>query len=353
MGQKMERIPILFLSSEAYSPFLCVAMASLLDNKADTTFYEIYVMTEKSYAPKKARMFQQLQKKYQNFSLQFVLMDDAFEGTKVTESGVGKETMYRLLAAEKLPNVERCIYLDSDTIVLSDLTAMYHHNIGDNYISGIYPEHLLSLFVKSYKAAHGENYRQVMKKNMGLEDYDYYIGAGVMIMNLRQMRDDNMTEVFLNAVKPNSMPTDQDVLNTCCYGRIARLPMDFCIDLHELNDINWFVENHPARLPEIHQALANPVVIHFADRFKPWKTCGLRFEKEWWRYATQEGLADYMWDVFTSNAGLREQIALKRYMTYDEAYAQFRQSTSYRLGLFLTFIPRKIYHFFRRLFKLE
>ena len=199
-----------------------------------------------------------------------------------------------------------------------------------------------------------------LEREMGLVAFDQYIGAGVMIMNLKLIREENMTEKFLSQVKPHSMPKDQDVLNACCYGRIAKLPARFCIDIHEYDDLDWYAEHDEGfnELSEIQRALLKPIVIHYADKFKPWKMCGLRYEKNWWHYAVSLGLFDDLWsnflDCIIGNNGVKTERVLvpdRKGETeiYQMAYQEFSRGISYRVGRAITFIPRKIYYFVRSL----
>ena len=242
--------------------------------------------------------------------------------------------------------------------ILDDLVEMYSFDIGDNYIAGIYPACFLSKVMSDYQKSYGKMAAKMMESNMGLLSYDQYIGAGVMIMNLRQLRENDMTQEFLKAVRPNSIPRDQDILNTCCYGHIAKIPVKYIIDLHELNDMGWYAENLPEELPAIQYALKNPVVVHYADRFKPWYMFGQRYEKKWWNYAISLGLFETMWDRLMLNLGVDkedDELYRKRIIdknaVYQEAYKQFSQGTSYRIGRLITYIPRKIYFALRKVFK--
>lgn len=354
----MNTIPVLYLSSEAFSDVMAVSMISLLDNAHDDTYYDVHVLVEKIYSEKALIPFEELKRRYANFSLTWEEVGDAFSDTKLSAAGIGKETMYRLLAPELLPGVDKCIYLDSDTVILDDLVEMYSFDIGDNYIAGIYPACFLSKVMSDYQKSYGKMAAKMMESNMGLLSYDQYIGAGVMIMNLRQLRENDMTQEFLKAVRPNSIPRDQDILNTCCYGHIAKIPVKYIIDLHELNDMGWYAENLPEELPAIQYALKNPVVVHYADRFKPWYMFGQRYEKKWWNYAISLGLFETMWDRLMLNLGVDkedDELYRKRIIdknaVYQEAYKQFSQGTSYRIGRLITYIPRKIYFALRKVFK--
>ena len=51
-----------------------------------------------------------------------------------------------------------------------------------------------------------------------------YIDIGVLLMNLKQIRMDNMTQKFIELSKNNYDYKEQDVLNVACFGKILTLP---------------------------------------------------------------------------------------------------------------------------------
>ena len=122
-------------------------------------------------------------------------------------------TYYRLQLPSLLSDYDKCIYLDVDTCVCVDLTDLYQTNMSDYYIAGViaagylYPE---------------EN---VQKKTAELEidNLEAYINAGVLLMNLRKMRNDHMDDVFQKLMARKYTSQDQDILNKACYGHIKIL----------------------------------------------------------------------------------------------------------------------------------
>lgn len=353
----MNSISVMFLCSEAFSSKLAVAVASLLDNKKKGTYYDIYVLLEKKYGDAAMRPFRLIEQNYQGFAIHWMEMGDAFATTITNSGGVGKETMYRLMAAEVLPGVDKCIYLDSDTMVLDDLSEMYEFDVENSYISGIYPKHFLSSMIKNYQEAYGALAMKQLENVMGLCSFDQYVGCGVMVMNLKLIREHGITEKLVASAAPGSVPRDQDILNRCCYGHIAKLPVKFCLDLHELNDLGWYVDHEPDDLPDIQNALIHPVVIHYADRFKPWKTLGMRYEDKWWEYASMLGVFVPNWKELKANLKIAEShpggpvVAQAPPTGTPMTYEEFSKSISYRIGRAITFLPRVIRNAFRRVFK--
>ena len=43
-------------------------------------------------------------------------------------------TYYRLFLAEMFPEYEKALYIDSDTVVLGDISELFDYDIGDNYV---------------------------------------------------------------------------------------------------------------------------------------------------------------------------------------------------------------------------
>ena len=100
-----------------------------------------------------------------------------------------------------LPRVNRLLQLDVDTIVCDDLSEMYNMDMGDNWLA------------------------MVDEKRGPYHPYGkYYFNAGVVLVNLKQMRadgaDDKMIE-FLNTTKVNYI--EQDAYNLIGKGRIIEL----------------------------------------------------------------------------------------------------------------------------------
>ncbi len=106
---------------------------------------------------------------------------------------------------------DRCIVLDSDILIQDDLTELFHWELGGNYIAG----------VKSWEDQQPTRLNLEHMINDGLPSMDQYIYMGVLLMNLAQIRRDNITGQFLEHMEKGYLSDDQDVFNICCYGKIS------------------------------------------------------------------------------------------------------------------------------------
>lgn len=100
-------------------------------------------------------------------------MKDTFKTANQTHEHVMYPTYYRLLIADLVPLCEKCIYLDSDTLVLKDLSEFYNQNIEAYYLAGV-------------KAAGYQINALQNQIRLQLDDVSHYTNAGVLLMNLKK-----------------------------------------------------------------------------------------------------------------------------------------------------------------------
>ena len=117
----MKTIPIVLASDENYVPYMYVTILSLLKNKNVDTEYDIYCLVTSSIKKQAKEKFLKLQEKYQT-NIKFIDMGDFFSDNVVQINHITIPTYYRLKMPELLQNYEKAIYLDTDVIVLKDLT---------------------------------------------------------------------------------------------------------------------------------------------------------------------------------------------------------------------------------------
>ena len=108
-----------------------------------------------------------------------------------------------------------------------------------------------------------------------------YINAGMLLMNLKQIRMDNMTQKFIKLTEKNFASQDQDILNVACYGKILTLKPKYNLQVVRLFEKNNSYLRDLYRKEEIIQAKRSPYIIHFSAKKKPWNSIGINLEKYW------------------------------------------------------------------------
>ena len=267
-------IPIAMAMDMAYLLPASVAITSMLENAKKSTNYDIYIMVKEEMKKYAQLYFEPIRNKYSNCKINIVDMKKIFSDIKMSISHITFQTYYRLFLPSILKKYNKCIYLDSDIIVNSDLTSFFRTNIDEYLLAGV-------------KAA-GYYYPETkVKKHMeitGIKKFDQYINAGVLLMNLKRMREENLEKLFFDLAQKCFPSQDQDVLNIACWGNIRILPLQYNLMTKYFSNKGGIVvaDDYAERIyskDEIKVALEKPIIIHYADRSKPWgKYVGIKGE---------------------------------------------------------------------------
>lgn len=266
-------IPIILATDENYLPQTSITIISVLENNPKY-YFNFYILIPNKFDEQTERKFFLIKKLYKNCKIDFIEMKDAFNDVKLNIPHITSPTFYRLMASSLFPKYNKIIYLDSDVIVEGDIAKYYSIDLNGYYVAGVK--------APSYHAAPDGNKKYC--KNNGLPAIDQYINAGVIIMNLEELRKNNMEDLFIELSKKGYRSQDQDVINGACYGHIKHLH-------YKYNCMITKYENERKQLKkvftteEINEANNMPVIIHYAAEEKPWKDIYCALADRWWRYA--------------------------------------------------------------------
>ena len=169
---------------------------------------------------------------------------------------------------ELYPQLDKALYLDSDVAILSDVADLYNIDMGDNLITGA-PDGVIQS---------REVFQEYVEKVVGMADYNNYFNAGIIVMNLDELRKFKFHEKFmylLSTVK-YAVAQDQDYLNRLCKGRVKIVPD------------TW--NRMPCMKADIPRNKLN--IIHYSLTFKPWHFDNILYEDIFWEYAKKTEFYD-------------------------------------------------------------
>lgn len=273
MTIKRTLVPVVLASDDNYAPYMYVTMFSMLVNKNAETKYDFYLLVPSSFSKEHLSLIAELENKY-DCIVQFIDMKNAFNGIKTSISHITTPAYYRLLSADLLPQYKKCIYLDCDIIVTQDLSDIYNTDLGDNYVGGV----LAPAYLYRYKAI----YHSI---RLGISSMIGYINSGVVLFNLEKIRQDNLTSRFMELSRKRLQSQDQDVLNVACIKRVHHFPLKYNLMIKYWNEWEKVARLNIFSREVINEAIKNPVIIHYADRRKPWNDKNVWYAQEWWKYA--------------------------------------------------------------------
>ncbi len=259
----MTTIPIFFSINDKFPLFLDCAIRSVIKNASKDYDYKFYVLhqgVDDSYIERMSSEFP--------YEVKFIPIEEGFKG--ITDRDENKlrcdfftaSIFFRIFLADMFPEYDKGIYLDSDVIVLGDISELYEMDLGDNIIAACpdFSIRGLPAFVDGFENAVGVPIEQ-------------YINSGILLMNLKMMRDVKFSDHFLelmNTYHFDTIAPDQDYINAMCYGKI--LYLDECWDA----------------MPPVgggRPLLEDPKIIHYNLFFKPWYYDDIPYEEYFWDIA--------------------------------------------------------------------
>lgn len=271
---KASNISIAFATKDdEYVDYMLVTIESILKSAYRKTNMDFYIFVPDVFSEKTKKNIQIVTKKYKNAKFHFIDVKNSFENIELTHDFISYPTYYRLLMPTMLPiTVDKCFYFDTDVIVKKDLTEYYNIDLQDYYFAGVKAAGYL--FDKKYT-----------QNRLNIKDASGYSNAGVILMNLKKMREDNIAKEFDNLLDRKFHDQDQDILNIACLNKIKHMPLKYNMMTKYENMWNDCIANGAYSETEIQEALKTPVIIHYADRIKPWDSKKILFSKYWWESA--------------------------------------------------------------------
>ncbi len=261
MENNLEVIPIFYAVDDGYVPFLAVSIHSLIENSSKNYYYAIKVLYTNICEENKKKI---LKYERENVKIEFVDLNYYIEEIKdklFTRDYYTKTTYFRLFIPNIYPQYNKVIYLDSDTVLLGDVAELYHQDMGSNLVA-VVPDDIIQ---------NEEIFQEYVEKVVGVADYRRYFNAGVLVMNLDEMRKSKFQEKFLYLLETVKFAVvqDQDYLNRLCKGRTKILE----------NGWNRMpVPNNKTKVEKLN-------LIHYNLNYKPWHYDGIVYEEYFWQYA--------------------------------------------------------------------
>ena len=113
-------------------------------------------------------------------------------------------TLIRLIFS-KVIDEDKVLYIDTDAIVLDDISDLWNIDLKDNYIAGVLDKNITRFI-------------DYLDLNDLPEDY---INAGIILMNLKLLKEEKIDDKLLKEInKKEYRFPDQDVINKICKGKI-------------------------------------------------------------------------------------------------------------------------------------
>lgn len=224
-----------------------VSMKSIMLNQKNNTFINFYILIHENVYNESKSVIDKICQEHSNCNIKYFILKNEFKEFRASYWTAG--AFYRLMLQKLLVNETKCLYFDCDTLIYRDLNIIYNYNNTNNYYIGEYEGYTLK------------------KLGMVIENY---INSGVLLINLRKLREDNIFDKIMNFLRTNNRSLtfpDQEALNMVCYKNNAMFPKYFIssgiCNINKIKEIKKL-------FPEIQKYYITPYVFHFKCYIKPW-----------------------------------------------------------------------------------
>ena len=273
---------LIFTIDKSYLQHFTIALISVIENNKDIdlNIFLIHDIDDLSLLDNVISFF------YKKYRIKISLLSfesSLFESYPITHH-VSKATYFRLVIADIIPkNIDSAIFMDSDIIVTGSLKELINADFKNNYLLAVNESDFLGIN---------------MLNKLGFPANEYF-NAGVMVLNLKAWRENNVTQcLILTAEKYIDELTwwDQDVLNIYFFNKWGKLENKF-------ND----------KAMEKKKVL--PIVIHYAGESKPWQYLNHHpYKNLYWKYLRLSEYNDNKYSDFSYKRLIKKIVYFYKYL---------------------------------------
>ena len=255
-------IPIFYSCDDAFVKYTIVSLSSIIKNASTEHNYRVFILNTNICEENKRHL---LALQNQQFQIEFVDVSKELKSIKKdlpVRHYYSKTTYYRFFIAEMFPQYSKAIYIDSDTIVLGDISKLYETDIGDSYLGACHEQAMVQVDV----------YGTYAEKVVGVSRHNFF-NAGVMLINCQMFRQKTVLKKFLRYLwEYNFIVTqDEDYLNLICKDHVYWLDQKWNTELAD--GLNYSYEPSSA------------FILHYIMVNKPWHYQECRCADIFWSYA--------------------------------------------------------------------
>lgn len=271
-------IDVAVAADDAFAMPMAVTIRSVLDGADPSVRFRFHVL-DGGLSP---RSRERLARSAEDPRAQLVWTQPNLEalGSLPVTGHVSAAAYVRLLLQHSLPeDLDRVIYLDSDLLVLDDLSKLWREPWEDFACLAVPDVGAPWLDADHATEAHGRcidhlasrrpvpNYRQ-----FGFRPGDPYLNSGVLVANLREWRRMDLCALALRCISDNREFVtywDQYALNVVLHGRWRPLDLGWNVGLMAIQYRSW--RRSPFDRDTYRRLRLDPRIVHFTTGDKPWK----------------------------------------------------------------------------------
>ncbi len=268
-------VPVFYACDDNFVKYTIVSIHSMIQNASKEYDYRVCILHTGITEPMMAKV-KELEN--ENFTISFEDVTEYLHSISdklPIRDYYSKSTYYRLFIAEMFPELEKAIYIDSDTVVQGDISELFNIDIKDAYVGACHEQVMVQV----------DEYGTYCEKVVGVSRYNFF-NAGIILINCNQFRLRFVLDKFIEYLHMYDfvVTQDEDYLNLICKDHVYWL------------DQRWNTEI----FGDIPYPIEQAKILHYIMTSKPWHYSDCRHGDVFWKYAKETGVYKEMLDVLNS-----------------------------------------------------
>lgn len=269
-------VHICMICDDNYIFQTATAITSMVETKAPENTYEINIICA-SLTNENEQVFQRFNSDSVHIHIirqdanRFAHLHTFAEGAFCVASVAA---LLKFVIPELITNTDKVLYLDGDIIVRRDLSELYNHCLEGFYCGAVIDSGTMYV------------------RNDFINSVDAYFNSGVMLLNLKRMRADCISEKLIDTKRNSSDSNlmDQNILNVVFNKAVRTLPVKYnflpvnLIRSHKkwtLSQLNALYGTDYGFETDLFK---DAVIVHYSSKDKPWKDRTVPMAEHWYYY---------------------------------------------------------------------
>jgi lipopolysaccharide biosynthesis glycosyltransferase len=277
-------IPIVLMASDFYFPYVGVFIKSLMDSSGENNYYDIIVLHKSITLEHQKQLEKLCRDEKENFSIRFYNPTSRLRNVSlyIASATYSEEAYYRILVPWILRDYDKAICMDADIIALKDIAELYAYDVDNVLAAGVKDV----VYQGMLNLNRNDDYNYSVKEMKMKNPYNY-INTGVLLMNLKAMREKWSEEEIVKFAGAHKFRIqEQDILNVLLEGNVLFLPIRWNCYVEGNSWVSEQLSNAPVNsLKEYRKEEKEVILLHYASQPKPWDEPSLKYAEIFWNVA--------------------------------------------------------------------
>lgn len=260
----MNEVVIAYITDDNYVMPTIVSITSAIMNKNESSIYKIFIIGVSINNENKEIIEEFISKNINDKIYLNILHFNQHYNFDDSHPYITYAAIFKFDIANILSDYDKVLYIDCDTIVLKDLTELFNIDINEYYAA----------VVKDFIA------NEILKQHLPLRIKDYF-NSGVMLLNAKLLRENNIKEILLDYRNKNhDRFMEQDTLNYIFNNKVKFIKPKY-------NYLRTIANYNKVSLDKYFECdTSEDIVILHITWFKPWNenVVEAKYFYDFWKY---------------------------------------------------------------------